>query len=171
MPHLPHPLEFTWDGEHMRPRHPRAADREYVVGETYRLGVIEDRSTASHNHYFAALAEAWRNLPDEMIEQYPTPEHLRKRALIQAGYRDERSIVCASKAEALRFAAFLRPMDEYGVVVVRGNVALHMTAKSQSMKAMKKQEFEESKRAVLDLAARLIGVEPAVLEANAGMGA
>src|SRR3546814_9642927 len=50
--------------------------------------------------------------------RFATPDHLRRWALIRAGYRDERSIVCASKAEAQRLAAFIKPMDDYAVVLV-----------------------------------------------------
>lgn len=165
------PMIFTWDGEVMRPQHPRIADQEYVVGEVYRLAPYEERSGASHNHYFAALTEAWQNLPEDLMEQYPTAEVLRKKMLIKAGYRDERSIVCASKAEANRIAVFIIPIDPYAVVIVRGNVVQYLTAKSQSMRAMGKADFEASKQAVLDAVAELIGVGRQTLEDNAGMSA
>jgi hypothetical protein len=134
------------------------ADKEFVIGEVYTLVEHHERSTATHNHYFASITEGWRNLPDELLETYPTPEHLRKRALIAKGYRDERTIVCSSKAEAGRVAAFVKPMDEYAVVSVREAVVRVWTAKSQSMKAMGKAEFAESKNAVLDFIADLLGV-------------
>ena len=89
-----------------------------VVGEEYRVDPEEERSIASHNHFFMAVNEAWRNLPEHLTEQFPTSESLRKRALIKAGYFDSRSIACSTKAEALRVAAFVRPMDEHAVVVV-----------------------------------------------------
>ena len=92
------PMAFTWDGEAMRPRHPRLADRHFVVGETYRLAVHEDRSSASHRHYFAAIAEAHASLPDAWAATLPTPEHLRRHALIKAGYCDSHTLVAASKA-------------------------------------------------------------------------
>ena len=80
------PELFTWDGEAMVPRHPRRADQLFVVGETYPLIINEDRSVATHNHEFAWLREAWLNLPETLADLYPSPEHLRKRALIEAGY-------------------------------------------------------------------------------------
>lgn len=153
----PTPTWFQWDGEAMRPINPRAADRQYVVGEHYRLEHREERSEASHRQYFAALHEAWLNLPDDLAAEFPTSEHLRKFALIRAGYRDERSIIASSKAEALRVAAFVKPMDEYAIVSVSGPAVVVLTAKSQSVRAMGKQTFQESKGAVLDLVAGLIG--------------
>lgn len=153
-----YPIHFRWDGEAMRPLNPRAADRQYVVGETYRLENREDRSEASHRQYFAALHEAWMNLPEHLAAQFATEEHLRKYALIRAGYRDERSVIAGSKAEAQRVAAFIRPMDEYAVVSVSGSAVVVLTAKSQSMRAMGKAEFQRSKDAVLDVLAQMIGL-------------
>jgi hypothetical protein len=162
------PQAFTWDAERsvMVPRRKALADKTYVDQNEYRLGVIEERSAASHSHYFSALHEAFMNLPDDQAERFPTVDHLRKYALVQAGFRDERSIACASKAEALRVAAFIKPMDEYAVVIVREAVVLVYTAKSQSMKAMGKAEFQESKSKVLEIVSIMIGVTANDLSAN-----
>ena len=169
--HHPSPMAFTWDGEAMQPKRPLAADRQYVVGEVYLLAVVEERSWASHGHYFAALGEAWKNLPEELTEQFPTVKHMRKRALIKAGFRDEQSIVCASKSEALRVAAFIRPLDEYAFVLVRDNVVIHLTAKSQSLRAMDKETFQKSKQDVLEIVAGMVKVTREQLEKNAGASA
>ena len=165
------PMEFEWNGEAMMPLHPRVADRQYVVGERYRLAPLEQRSMNSHNHFFSALAEGWRNLPDDLTERFPSIDHLRKFALIKAGFRDERSIVCASKAEALRLASFILPLDIFAVVIARETTVTVLTAKSQSMRAMGKQDFEASKQAVLDLVAGMVGVTADTLKANAGKAA
>ena len=141
------------------PLNPRAAERQYAVGEVYHLDHREERSSASHAHYFAQLDDMWASLPDVLAEQFPTPEYLRKRALIQAGYRDERSIVASSKTEAVRIAAFVRPIDEFAAVSVRGNVVIVWTARSQSMRAMGKREFQASKDAVLGIVADLLGIK------------
>lgn len=158
-----YPMWMEWDGEAMRPLNARAADRQYVIGERYHLEHREDRSAASHAHYFAALAEAHINLPDEMTERLPTPDHLRRFALIRTGYRDERSIVCSSKAEAQRLSAFVKPMDEFAIVTVTEATVTVWTAKSQSYRAMGKAEFQKSKDAVLGYLADLIGVTPEAL--------
>lgn len=143
----------------MSPRNKRLADQRYVIGERYLLVEHYERSHASHAHYFAAITEAWKNLPHDIADQYLSPECLRKKALIRAGYADERSIVCASKAEALRVAAFVRPMDEYAVVIVSLAVVKVFTAQSQSKKAMGAKVFQDSKQKVLDICAGLIGVD------------
>lgn len=162
------PIAFNWDGEAMVPVHPRLADKEYVVGERYMLAPFEPRSVASHNHEFAWLQAAWENLPEELAEQFPTPTHLRRYALIRAGYSDSHSLVCASKAEALRLAAFIRPMDEFAIVTVNGCVVNRFTAKSQSKRAMGKQVFQDSKTKIMEIVAQMIGVAPEQLrEASA----
>lgn len=157
------PLLFRYEGEgEFRAASEywaKRADLAYVIGETYKLIEHRDRSLSSHNHFFALISEAWQNLPDHLLEEYPTAEHLRKKMLIRCGYADERSIVCASKAEAQRVAAFIKPMDEYAVVIVREAVVRVYTAQSQSMKAMGAQAFQESKTKVLDAIADLLGVE------------
>lgn len=167
------PILFQWSGEAMVPhaRFARECDAAFVVGEVYRLAVQEHRSQASHNHFFAAVQEAWMNLPEDQAERFPTAEHLRKYALIRAGYRDERSIVCASKAEAQRIAAFIKPMDPFAIVTVSEAVVRVFTAQSQSTGAMGKKVFQESKNKVLDVLAEMIGVQPETLTRNVGRAA
>jgi hypothetical protein len=165
----PPPMIMTWDGEALKPvrRFQKIADQRLVVGEQYRVDPEEERSLQSHQHYFAIVNEAWRNLPEGVAERFPTQEHLRKWALIKAGYFDNRSVVCASKAEASRVAAFVRPLDEYAVVVVSEAVVTIYTAKSQSTRAMGKESFQASKNAVQGVLAELVGVTSEALHAAA----
>ena len=157
---MPLMLQYHGEGEFRAPTKywAREADKQFVVGDHYRLAEHHDRSTATHNHYFAAISEAWETLPEHLCAEYPTPEHLRKKMLVRAGYADERSIVCASKAEAVRVAAFIKPMDDYAVVDAREAVVRVYTAQSQSHKAMGKQAFAESKEGVLAAIHKLLGV-------------
>lgn len=160
------PIVMRWTGEAMDPlpRFAREADARYVIGETYALAEIQDRSHASHGHFFAVLNNGWANLREEDAARFPTPDALRKWCLIKAGYRDERSIVCASKAEAQRVAAFIKPFDDFAVVVAHEAVVTVYTAKSQSKKAMGKEAFQASKDAVLSIIAGMIEVAPAELQ-------
>ncbi len=158
------PMVFRWTGAEMVPLHHRLAERHFARGETYALVQHEDRSTATHNHEFAFIAEAWKNLPEDLAELYPSPEHLRKRALIQAGYFDEMAVDAGTNAAALRVASALRAMDDFAFVVVRGPLVVRRTAKSQSRRAMNKQEFAGSKSKVLDIISDMLGVQPAELE-------
>lgn len=167
------PITMQWDGEVMRPlpRFARECDRRYIVGETYPLEVHEERSSNTHRHYFAALNDAWSNLPEEIAPQFPTVEHLRKWALIKARLCDTRDHVCQSDDEARAVAAFVEPIDSYAVIEVRGPVVRIHRAKSQSVRSMDKATFQASKQAVLDVIAGLVGVPAAELAANAGAAA
>ena len=155
------PISVVFDGEAFRPLHKHhlaSAKSHLGDGEVITIQVREDRSAKSHRAYFAAINEAWQSLPDELAALYPTPEHLRKVALIRAGYADEKTLVCSSRAEALRLAAFVRPMDSYAIVAVSQATVKAWTAQSQSTRAMGRKAFQESKDKVLDWIAAQIGV-------------
>jgi hypothetical protein len=156
-----YPLVWRWDGRVMVPllRFEREAERRYAVNETYRMEVQEMQSAVSRGHYFVVVEEAWKNLPEHVAERWPTKDHLRKWALIRAGYYEETSIVLATKAEAIRVAAAIRPLDDYRLVTVRDAVVTIYTAKSQSLKAMGKEQFQASKDAVIGVLSELLGVE------------
>lgn len=166
---MSNPLAFVWEGDGFRPlKHcQKQCDKLYVIGAHYLLEEVHERSAKSHAQFFAALKEGWLSLPDHLAQQFPTPESLRKFALIRSGFRDERSLAAASRAEALRLAAFVKPMDEFAIVTVTGTLVVVHTAKSQSYRQMGKAEFERSKRAVLDFIDDLLRVERG---ATAGAG-
>jgi hypothetical protein len=73
-------------------------------------------------------------------------------------------MVCRSNAEAQRFAAFMKPIDEWAIIEVKGSTVTRYSAKSQSERAMGKVDFEASKNDVLNFAASLIGVTRPQLE-------
>lgn len=146
-------------------------DKELVVGEVYRMERREERSDATHKHEFAWLKDAWLNLPENIAHLYPSPTHLRKRALIDAGYYDEQAIDAGSNAAALRVAAAFRSREEFSLVIVKGPFVLIRTAKSQSRRAMNREEFQKSKEALMDVVAGLIGVPPDRLAQEAGRAA
>ncbi|WP_174804392.1 hypothetical protein [Martelella limonii] len=161
---------FQWDGETMRPmsRYHNKANAEFVVGEHYKMEVQEYRSWVSHKHQFAWLHEAWLSLPEHIAEKFANEDELRKFALIKGGFCDSATFVCSSKAEAQRFVAFLKSGDsEYRIYKVDGPTIYRFTAHSQSMRAMGKRRFQESKDAVLSYVAELLGVEKRELESAA----
>jgi hypothetical protein len=160
------PIIAQWTGEAFAPlaRFRKVADGNFTIGENYLIETKEERSLNSHNHYFAALTEAWKNLREEHAMRFPTMEHLRKFALIHEGFSESRDIVASSKAEAQRIAAFVNPCDPFAVVTVRDFVVTVYVAKSQSMRAMGKKEFQTSKEKVLEYVASLVGVTKPELE-------
>lgn len=158
------PLQFTWDGEAMRPKNARIADKHFVIGQEYLLEERHQRSQVSHAHYFAVVEEAWRNLPESMAERFPTAEHLRRYALIKEGFCKSHTLTCSSKKAAEKVAAFIRPADEFSVVTINRNTVTRYVAESQSYKTMDKARFQQSKEAVLGFVSHLIAVKPEQLK-------
>jgi hypothetical protein len=169
------PVQLMWCGEGSfvpaTPFQLKRCEEHFEDGKRYLLAEHQDRSTASHNHYFASVAEGWQQMPEKLADEFPTPEMLRKKALIATGYYDQRSIICASPAEAKRMAAFIAPLDDFAVVSVCGPAVVVRTAKSQSRKAMGGKAFNASKQSVLAWVSDLVGVDLATLTANTGRAA
>lgn len=153
---------MRWDGDAMvpLPGFRKIADRSFVVGQKYRLEEVQERSTATHNHEFAWLKEAWMSLPEAVAGDYPSPEHLRKRALIEAGFYNEEIVDAGTNAAALRVASAFRHREEFSVVIVRGPLVCIRSPKSQSRRTMDKSTFQESKSKIMEVIADLIGVPP-----------
>lgn len=174
MPEAP-PLIFTYEGEgEFKPSTPwvaRRADGHYVIGAKYVLIEHSERSAKSHSHFFAQVREYWMTLPESLADEFPSPEHLRKKALIRKGYCDERSIVCASKAEAMRLAAFMKPMDDYAIIVAREAVVTVYTAKSQKIKAMGAKDFQKSKEDVFAFIDGLLNLPAGASQKHTGRAA
>lgn len=142
------------------PRYAGDFSRQFEDGRVYRMERIEPRSPQSHSHFFAVLNEAWQTLPEHLAERFPSPEHLRKYALVKAGFCDVRTHVTGTKAEAQRLAAFMRPMDEFAIVAANEAVVSVYTAQSQAVKAMGRKEFERSKQEVFRVIAEMTGTDP-----------
>lgn len=152
-------------------RYGQIAGRQFHDAEEYPLVVLEARSRESHSHYFAAVHDGWLNLPEDISPRFPTSEHLRKWCLIEASWFDENEVDCGTAKAAKEAAMMARKLDEYARISIHGSVVLVRRAKSQSAKAMGKQAFEDSKRAVLDIIASMVGVSRAQLKKNAGRSA
>lgn len=152
----------TWNGEALEPwpRFKNLCDKELVIGEKYRIDIIEERSQRSHAHYFAQIHDIWLNLPENIASNYPSSEHLRKRALIEANFYDEEIIDCGSNKVAPNVAAAIRRRDDFALIFVRDQFVIIRTAKSQSKKAMGGDQFQGSKTKVLEIISEMIGVNP-----------
>lgn len=149
------PLWFRWNGAVMVPTRVELAARQFRPDGHYLLEAHHERSYQRHKAYFASLHHAWSSL---RVDDFPTPEHLRKFALIRCGYYDERVLFCDNPQSAERTAAFIRPMDDFAIVIRDNNLVRVETAKSQSYKAMGRDEFNQSMEDVLNYVAGLIGV-------------
>lgn len=161
------PVMFIWNDDGvMEPdrRYKQLCDRQFVVGESYALTVDEHRSSASHRHYFASVHEAWMNLDHKYDGRFPSAEHLRAWALVEVGYCDEEVFAMPDKRDAMRLAKFLRRQGPLKILQVSGNVVRCWTARSQAVSAMKREEFQDSKKKVLDLLSSMIGTTRGALE-------
>lgn len=152
------------------PRFRHLASQQFTPGEQYPLEVVSYRSRASHNHYFAALADAWDNLPHDLQEKWPSPEHMRHDVLVKCGYFTEKTLVLSSNDQARRVAATMRSFSPFAVITVSGKVVKIYEAESQAVHgahAMNKERFQQSKTDVLNYVADLIGVKASDLKKQA----
>jgi hypothetical protein len=153
------------------PRFQRMFDEIYAVNEEYPIIVSEERSMASHRGYFAQIKEAYNNLAEEYANGFPSPEHLRAAALVEAGYCTEANYVMDSPKEAKHLGIMLRKLSPLAIIRISGNVVKHFEAESQSVNAMKKERFEASKKAVLDIVSSMARTTTTELRKNAGRSA
>lgn len=154
---------FKWTGEVMTPVRLEAVAKAYVTGQRYALEEVSERSWISHRHEFAWVMEAWQNLPEALVEKFPSAEHLRKSALVATGWHRETIIDAGNAKAALRVAAFARGQDEFSHVVTRGSTVIVRHPRSQRMRGndrMNREEFQKSKDDILSWIAALIGVGP-----------
>ncbi len=169
------PIVFQWNGINMRPMS-RFADHcaaAFKRDEFYTMEVQEQRRESSHKHYFAALDEAWANLPEKFDGQSwaQSREHMRHYALIRLGWCNTKVIQCATNAEAVRWAAIMLPMRPFSIVTAVRSTVVESVAVSQRRKAMGAKDFMKSKWQVLDFVADLCGTTRGELEAAAKQSA
>lgn len=154
----------------VHPDHLRIARRYYVHDEEYPMEVHEQRSSAAHKAYFASIKTAWKNLPESYRDEYPTPEHLRKRALVACGYCNTKTLNCTNGEMAERVMAFVKQFDEFAVVEIKESTVLVHTPMSQSMygpQRMDRETFHRSSEDVLECLAKILRIKRSDLVKNA----
>lgn len=173
MKRRPRPILFVRVDNHMMPlpRFQKLFDDMYAVGEEYPLMPLEQRSLASHNHYFAALTEAFDNLAEEYAQEFDSVEHLRHWCLCMEGFCTQTRYPLNTAEDARTLRKVLKHQDNSTIVKVVGTDVIVYTPESQSMAAMKKEKFEASKAAVLARAAAMARTTSAELKKNAGRSA
>lgn len=118
---------------------------------------IEMRSAKSHRHFFAAVHQAWLNLPEHLVDEFPSSEHLRKYALIKSGFCTMTKLACKTNADAINVCTLMSKMDTYAICEVAGGVVTVRQAYSQSIPAMGRKLFQESKEEVFRVLSDLVG--------------
>lgn len=165
------PVMFSWhqvdvcvDGGEVRrswamipqPRFLPLCKRQYADGEEYALGPVENVPHGSRGGFFVQVRETWNSLPED-DERYPTQEHLRKRALVAAGWASHAQYVMETPKDARQMAQALRRADEYAVIKMGGNVVEVWTAKSIAGGQITAEEWKDVKPRALAFLARLTG--------------
>lgn len=154
-------IACLWTGTAFEPRTPfqrRLASERFGSGEVVYVQAEHERNMSRHRACFARIRDLWQTLPERYaLEQWAqSPEHLRKYALISTGYCDTHTLACKTKTAAIAAAAFMRPIDEFSVVVAKGTTVVRYVAKSQSVAAMGAPVFRASMEAVETFIERLI---------------
>lgn len=153
------PILARWTGEtFLLARRHLGRLKDLVAGEDYVLHVDEVRSVNEHQAFFATVKESWATLPEDVALRFPSADHLRKYALIKSGFCTKTDIVCASNSQALILAETAREMDSYALVALNERTVTIWRAESQAYKAMGKERFTASQRAVRDYVAHLLDV-------------
>lgn len=138
-------------------------DRQFVLGEGYGMGPVDNVANASRGGFIASVKEAWKNLPEE-DERFPSWEHLRKRALCAAGWCVHSQTVMDTPKDARKLAIESRKLDEYAVITVKGNVVDVYIAKSIAHGQITADEWKVVKPRALDWIAAQIDVKRTELE-------
>lgn len=177
------PAQWRWmkaevrigDGEplhiHVMIPHQRFVEmciRQFEHGEDYALGPVEGVSSKSRAHFFASLKSAWDSLPFELVQQYPSVAHLRKKAVVVAGWAKHTHTVFDTPKDAVNHAKDLRKIDEYAVIKCSGCVVDFWIAKSIRPGQINGKKWQEVKDKALDWVATLARTTRAELEANPG---
>lgn len=138
-------------------------DRQLVVGEAYRIDIYHERSEKFHAKYFAVIADAWEHLPEPWAAMLPSPEHLRKYALIKAGWCEVVTFPMKSREEALKAINTAKFFDAYCLATATGNVLTVYKARSQRKSYQSAAEFNETAEKVFQIIGEMIGVDPLTL--------
>jgi hypothetical protein len=110
--------------------------------------------------FFAALRDAWANLPDGMRIRFPNAEVLRKTALISIGYCDVMTVVAGSKSAAVEVANAFKARDQYCIAIASRDVVTIYTARSMARRALLKKDFIEVADKVFHWVHEQTGIDP-----------
>jgi len=112
--------------------------------------------------FFACIRDSHANLRDDDLARFPSSEHLRKHALIAAGWCDVMTVVAGSKAAAPGIAHAIQSKDRYCVIIINGDVLTVYTARSMARRSLKKPQFLDVAEKAFAWIARTTGVDPAL---------
>jgi hypothetical protein len=164
------PIVYEWDGFVLRPlpgRNFDAARAHYSLGERTSQVPYDQRSKATHNHYFAIIHAAWQNWPENYETAIANEDALRKHALIRTGHYDESACSFASSEDAAAYITMMTRAVDYAEFSTFEDVVIVRIAKTQKKKLMGAAVFQASKTDVLDFLSAHVGVDVTTLAAEA----
>lgn len=155
--------------KHQRPAIMHMDGVDWVEKSAYDAAMAalleKQRSTASHNRYFAHIIDLYHNLPvaHAHAPYAASPEAFRKHGLIASGYCDTDTLVFETPEQAVKAAPFIaktaRKGYGYATTIAKGPLVICSTPHSQSFKAMGKDAFHKSVADVEGWAEALLGVD------------
>jgi len=151
------------------PRFVQLATRQYEVGEQYAMGPVENIPGRSRAPLFIAVKEAWNNLPED-DKRFPSDEHLRKRALVAAGWAHHTQHVLDTVADAIKVVEGFRKLDAYAVIKRSENVVDVWIAKSIGAGAITAEDWKVVKQRALDFVAEVANTTRTELEKHVKQG-
>lgn len=152
--HPDRPIVFVWNEEGVMvplPRFRRLCDELFAVQAEYALIEHHGRNMRQHRAYFASIGNVFDNLAEQYEGVFPSAEHLREWALCQTEFCTVTHEAYDSKRDAMRAAKAVRKVAPYAVISVVDSTLVTKHAMSQSVRAMGKETFEASCKAVLDV--------------------
>jgi hypothetical protein len=172
-PRRERPIAVVWNGQGFipLPRFKRMCDEQFAVNEEYAIIKSEERNMTRHRGYFAALKDAFDNLAEEYANGYPSPDHLRGDALIEAGYCTMVQFECKNHAAALTLGREMRKDRPVSRIRIHDDIVIVKDPLSQSVHSMGKEQFEASCKAVLEIVASMARTTVTELKKNAGRAA
>ena len=155
--------------------HPVHSIEGLEEGGVYNVSLAKDRSSESHKQFFAVVADAFHQIPDDK-QHWSNPEHLRKWLLCKVHWCNQTDTVLSTNDDAMKFAAMVKSLDPYAVFQVKGRVVRNWVPKS--MKAargnnggMSKQDFQQVKQEIFDFLDDYLGLERGTLAKQGGRAA
>ena len=160
------PFDARWTGSAFEPT-PYFRQRmtlELKPGQTYRLEENRHRSHRSHQHFFAALNEAYENLNERGVF-FPSAEHLRKWCLTFTPFCNVNEHQAATETEAIRVAmSWHKGLYSRVEISADGLTVRQFIPHSQAYSAMSHAKFQKSKDAVFIVLAQQLGCSVEALE-------
>lgn len=111
----------------------------------------------ARRRYFAIIHESFQNLRPPWSEMFSSSEHLRKYALIKAGWCETMPIAAGNKAAAENVAEAIRKLNRYAIATTEGSVVTVYVARSQTRKVQPKALFMPCAEAVYRILSDMLG--------------